>query len=102
MNIGKAIKVIRKELGVSQTDLSDQCGISQTSLSQIESGIKHPSPKTIKSICDALGVPEPLIYIIGIDDQDVPQDRKEIYEKLFPRIKKLTLDVLGHSGTESK
>lgn len=102
MNVGKAIKTIRKQLEVSQSELSERCGVSQTSLSQIESGVKHPSPKTIKLICEALGIPEPLIYIVGIDDADVPKDRKEVYEKLFPKIKELTLSVLGHTPSTKK
>ena len=53
MNIGRAIKEIRKRKGLSQLDLSEATDISQTSLSQIESGNKRPNPSSLKKICKA-------------------------------------------------
>jgi transcriptional regulator with XRE-family HTH domain len=39
MNVGKAIKEIRKSQGLSQADLSEMTGIMQAALSLIENGI---------------------------------------------------------------
>jgi transcriptional regulator with XRE-family HTH domain len=51
MNIGIAIRSIRKQLDITQYELADRCNISQTSLSQIENGVKRPSARTIKKGC---------------------------------------------------
>jgi len=50
MNLGKPIKEIRKNRGMSQVVLAKRCGISQTSLSQIESGEVVPTKKTLLKI----------------------------------------------------
>ena len=50
MNIGKAIKGLRKEKGIAQNDFAKGCGISQTSISLIENGAKKPSAQTLNRI----------------------------------------------------
>lgn len=96
MNIGYAIKSIRRQLGITQYDLADKCGISQTSLSQIENGIKRPSNRTIKKICQVLDLPESVIYIIGMQDTDVPVSRKDVYDMIFPSIRNLALQIVSN------
>ena len=51
MNIGKVIKELRKERGFSQIELANICNLTQTSLSQIETGAKRPTSKNLKKIC---------------------------------------------------
>ena len=95
MNLGLSSKVIRRELGITQYELSEKCGISQTSLSQIETGTKRPSPRTIKRICEVLEVPESIIYILGMQDSDVPESKKGIYSLIFPSIQNLALQIVS-------
>lgn len=95
MNIGLAIKSIRRQLDITQYQLADRCNISQTSLSQIENGVKRPSARTIKKVCEVLDVPESIIYILGMQDTDVPESRKSVYEMLFPSIKNLALQIVS-------
>ena len=47
MNIGLAIKSIRKKLSITQYELAEKCDLSQTSLSQIETGVKRPDSQHI-------------------------------------------------------
>src|SRR5258705_13664937 len=94
MNIGLAIKKIRKQLGVSQAELSELTSISQTSLSKIEGGT-IPTEKNLKKICTALDVPPSVIYILGMEDSDVPSSKKRMYHLLFPSIKNLALEIIG-------
>lgn len=96
MNIGYAIRSIRRQLAITQHDLAERCNISQTSLSQIENGIKRPSSKTIKKICDVLELPESVIYIIGMQDTDVPTSRKDVYDMIFPSIRNLALQIVSN------
>jgi transcriptional regulator with XRE-family HTH domain len=96
MNIGYAIKSIRRQLDITQYDLAEKCGISQTSLSQIENCIKRPSNRTIKKICEVLEIPESVIYIIGMQDTDVPSSRKDVYDMIFPSIRNLALQIVSN------
>ncbi len=95
MNIGNAIKTVRLHAGLSQLELSDITGLSQTSISQIEGGIKSPSKKSIEKICKALKIPEAVLYILGMDNNDIPAGKKKIFEELYPDIRDLAIQLLG-------
>ncbi len=86
MNIGLAIKKIRTEKDISQKELSKLTKISPTSLSLIENGVKRPSTKNLKKICDALEIPETLIYFYGLEESDIPAKNKKIYSLVFPAL----------------
>jgi transcriptional regulator with XRE-family HTH domain len=83
-------------MGITQYELADKCSISQTSLSQIENGIKRPSNRTIKRVCEVLDVPESVIYILGMQETDVPVSKKGVYDMLFPSIRNLALQIVGN------
>lgn len=55
--IGKMIEKIRKEKGISKTDLANMTGINIGHLTHIEKGERNPSHKALLQICDALCVP---------------------------------------------
>jgi len=95
MNLGKAIKQIRQHFGVSQVELSKRTGISQTSISQIEGGIKNPSKRTIAIICKEFEIPEAVLYLMGMDEADVPPSRKNIYQQLYPAMKDFAIQLIG-------
>ena len=87
MNLGNAIKSLRKRKNLKQMALADSIGISPTSLSLIESGAKQPSQETLKKICQYLKVPQPFIYFLAMEESDVPEDRKGLYRALEPGLK---------------
>ena len=95
MNIGNAIKQVRTYFGLSQIELSSKTGISQTSISQIESGAKNPSKRSINAICKALEIPEAILYVLGMEDLDVPETRKGIYKQLYPAMKDFAIQMIG-------
>lgn len=95
MNIGSAIKSIRKKLSITQYELAERCDLSQTSLSQIETGVKRPSQRTIAKICSVLDIPESIIYIVAMQEADVPPSKKGIYELVYPSIKSLALQMVS-------
>ncbi|MGN7720772.1 helix-turn-helix domain-containing protein [Chitinophaga sp. 22620] len=89
MNIGKAIRELRKEKGLSQMDLASKAGITQAALSRIEkSGVK-PGQDSLKRISEVLEVPEGLIYSHAIEREDVPENKRELYDQLFPVIQNM-------------
>lgn len=52
-----AIKIIRKHRGLTQDDLANVCGLSRPYLTEIETGRKEGSIRSLKSIAKALNVP---------------------------------------------
>ena len=55
MTIGEAIRIVRRQKGLTQKDLADRIGISYVNISRIESGRRTPSFTTVSKIADALG-----------------------------------------------
>lgn len=51
------IKIIRKHRGMTQDDLAAACGLSRPYLTEIETGRKEGSIRSLKSIAKALNVP---------------------------------------------
>jgi transcriptional regulator with XRE-family HTH domain len=54
--LGKRVKQIRLEHGLTQERLAIAAGLSQTYLSGVESGSRNPSIKTLSKIAKALKV----------------------------------------------
>lgn len=96
MNIGKAIKELRLEKKLNQSALAEKVELTQTALSQIESGSKRPNPTTMKKICDFFEIPEAALYLIATEDTDIPEHKRKLYETMFPSIKKAMIDMLAN------
>ncbi len=56
-DIGKTVRVIRKELDVTTTGLADKVGISQAQISRLENGEQGFRSGTLVRIAKALKVP---------------------------------------------
>ena len=54
--IGKNLNALRKERGLSQSQLADKIDISTEFISRVERGASAPSLKSLKKIADALEV----------------------------------------------
>jgi transcriptional regulator with XRE-family HTH domain len=87
MKIGKTIKELRIQKEIKQGDLANRIGISQTSLSLIESGVTQPSQDTLKKVCDIFEIPQPFIYYLALEESDIPDNKKELYKILEPKLK---------------
>ena len=67
MHIGKAIRLKRKELGLSQSDLARMCGVTTSAICHIEKGGRNPRKALLDKINDVLNSnPEDLA-----DDTDI-------------------------------
>ena len=61
--IGDMIAIIRKQKGMTKTELAEMTGINIGHLTHIEKGERNPSHKALKNICQALDVPyQQLMY----------------------------------------
>lgn len=82
MNIGNAIKILRKRKGLGQKELAEKCDISINALSQIEINSTFPQKTTIKKICEALEIPVSYLLFFSITDEDVPESKKDLFNSL--------------------
>ncbi len=97
MNIGNAVKELRKRRSLNQRELASACGLTQTSLSQIESGLKRPNPGTMKKLCDFFEVPEVAIYILATEPTDIPPQKQQLFDTFFPTIKNILIGLSDES-----
>lgn len=54
--MNERIKLLRKQLGLSQAAFGKSIGISDAAVSKIEAGINNPSESTLKLICSTYHV----------------------------------------------
>ncbi len=95
MNLGNTIKDIRKERGISQTELAIICDISQTYLSQIESNQKEPNISTLKIIAGKLNVAVPILFFLSLDEKDIAPSKKNIFQIIGPTVKTLIKELVS-------
>lgn len=93
MNIGPTIRRLRKQKGLSQTEFGNLTGITQTTLSQIENGQTTPHKATLSKICEVLNVPEQLLVVLSIEEEDVPENKRNMYDTLYPTIKDFMMKI---------
>lgn len=92
MNIGQSIKLIRKQKGLTQTQLANLIGSSRTTINQIELNNTKPKQETINKICNIFQVEEPLLYILAIPPSNNPTKHlsikiiKNIAEEAFIKL----------------
>lgn len=86
MDVGATIKRIRKQRKLSQDKLSEQAGITQTYLSQIEANQKEPNLSTLKAIAKAFDLPLPILFFMSITEEDIPKNKRTAYSLIGPSI----------------
>jgi transcriptional regulator with XRE-family HTH domain len=82
MQLGMVIKEKRKGLGLNQVEFSQEVGITQTFLSQIENDKKEPSAKVLTNICDTLGITKPILIWFTLEEKDIREDKREAFNAL--------------------
>lgn len=58
MTVNERVRELRKKLGLNQKDFGKRCGIAQGHLTNLETGRREVTEKTIKVICLEYGVNE--------------------------------------------
>ncbi len=86
MEIGDTIKKMRKKNGMTQEDLSKVSGVTQTYISQIESGRRKPTLKILELLCDSINVPFPIIAFLSLDVNSIPENKRETFRIIQPAI----------------
>ena len=92
MDIGNAIKTLRKQKKITQKQLAELCEISTNALCCIETGQSFPSKTTISKICASLNIPESYLLLFSISEDDIPEDKKIYFRNFGEPLKKILLD----------
>ena len=87
MNIGQAIKELRKEKKIKAKDLAAASTLSPTGLHNIESDKTFPTKPTIEALANALGVPVAVILIHSLTEEDIPEEKREAFKYIVEPIK---------------
>lgn len=93
MNIGQAIREIRKNKGLRQNFVADKASISSEYLSNIESGTKVPTIAMLSKICQALEITVPYLLLIAVEDSiegSVPKEKVEDLKTILQSLKPLS------------
>jgi len=94
MDLDIALRKIRVEKSLRQNMVAKKAKISQTYLSQIESGGKFPSDKVVKKLCKVYGVPYIVLAWYGTNEADIKPDKKHFYLQLKPLIDGLISQIV--------
>lgn len=93
MTVGQVIKKIIKKRGLTQVEVAKQIGKSTTALSQIINGVYEPNPESLDRICNVLNVPKPILSFMMISEDDIPENKKEIYKDFEPILKEFVSEI---------
>ncbi len=95
MNIGQAVKQVRKTKGMTQVTFCKKLGITQTYLSQVESGAKaNPSMALLNKVSKISNVPLSVIMWLSVEEKDIAKDKRKIFVSLKPSIDNLIKEIL--------
>jgi transcriptional regulator with XRE-family HTH domain len=56
-DLGRAIRQIREEAGLTQEQVAEVAGLHPTAISHLESGRRNPKYNTLKAVANGLRVP---------------------------------------------
>lgn len=66
LNMKDKLKLLRRQMGVSQKDVAKAIGVSPSAYSNYEQGIREPSIQILANICKYYDVSSD--YMIGLED----------------------------------
>ncbi len=72
--MGRRIKLRRKELKIKQSEMAESLNISNNHLSSIETGKQKPSLDLFISICEYLNVTPDYLLLGALHSYNIPQD----------------------------
>ncbi|MFY0604065.1 MAG: helix-turn-helix domain-containing protein [Flavobacteriaceae bacterium] len=75
--LGNKISELRKQKGLTQEELVEQCNINVRTIQRIEAGDVTPRSYTIKAILEVLGVDTRIFFKQFIDEEDIVLNEKQ-------------------------
>lgn len=98
MNIGKTIKLCRKNQGLTQGKLAELSGISVSHISLMESDKREPALSKLESIAKALKIPLSVLVFLASNSEEVKDLSKSQIEEMSNSIMGL-MDVANRQET---
>ena len=95
MNLGKAIKILLEKSDLTQKELAERTGISETSISQILRNKTQPKKETIKVISESLGVSPEVLALLSVDRGDIPEGKEDLYDSLWPFVENAVMKIFS-------
>ena len=71
--LGNRIKRLRKELGISQKELAERIGVSNSRVSNWEQGINRPDADILSKLCSALQTSPSLLLGIKLTKDELTE-----------------------------
>ncbi|GEN77501.1 helix-turn-helix domain-containing protein [Chryseobacterium hagamense] len=93
MTIGDVIKLLLKKKNITQLQLAEKIGKSTTAISQIVKGQYSPTTETLEKISKVVDVPVPVMHFLTISENDIPEDKKQLYNLLAPSMNKFLNEI---------
>jgi transcriptional regulator with XRE-family HTH domain len=93
--LGRAIRLRREELGISQQDLGLEVGYDQSWVSHIENGHANPAYGTVDRIARALAWP--MSRLVAFAESVETEDRKPLDQPLRNERPAVPRPVRGHA-----
>lgn len=94
MNLPTALKELRVKKGIKQFQAADGIKITQTYLSQIESGQKVPSIEVLEKLAKFYKTPIAIMLWYSIDEKDIQKSKLTAYRELRPLIDSLINNLI--------
>ena len=95
MDLGTAIKTIRKQKKMTAKTLATKVGISANAMCCIEVNRTFPAKETLRKICVALEIPSAYLLFFSISDEDLPDRSKALFNALFEPLKNVLLEEIN-------
>lgn len=71
MKYGRAIRVVRAAMGLSQKEIARRAGLNASYLSLIEKEARSPSTDALRLLSDALEIPPHLLALLASEESDL-------------------------------
>lgn len=78
--IGNRIRKYREELNLSQKQLAEQIGISNSRVSNWEQGINRPDADMLAKICKALNVSPSLLLGVQLSSDELSEHERKLIQ----------------------
>lgn len=89
MQMGEIIRQKRKDLGYTQKELADRCGVAEITIRQYETGKRQPKIKILYKIATVLGLDFDQL-LGGIESFDSAEDFRREWKKRIENIDEST------------
>ena len=86
---------------MSQKQLADHCSITVTYLSLIENDKKEPTVSLLRTLAENLHLPLPILLFMSLDDEDIPESKKEFFNIVKPSIDSMLQNLIEDAYPKS-